>query len=80
MDGYYDPFNRAQFFLSASEDEIAATSISPNIAGLYGGTVGTWLAKSQAPFFFDDDPLTDPITVADWDGAGQGLADLPVVR
>lgn len=87
LDGYYDPFTRARFFLSANEDTIATTSISTNIAGLYGGTVGTWLAKSQAPFafFFDDDgdPLTDPIAVADWDGAGQGwqtyrLCDDPI--
>jgi hypothetical protein len=87
VDGYYDPFNRARFFLSAAEDKIATTSISPNIAGLYGGTVGTWLAKSQAPFAFffdaDGDPLTDPITIADWDGAGQGwqtyrLCDDPI--
>jgi len=74
LDGYYDPFNRARFFLSAGEDEIATTSISPNIAGLYGGTVGTWLARSQAPFAFffdnDGDPLTDPITIADWGGTG----------
>jgi hypothetical protein len=90
VDGYYDPFDRARFLLSAGEDEIAATAVSANIAGLYGGTVGSWVAKSQAPFgfFFDDDgdPLTDPITVADLDGRpedGQGwqtyrLCDDPI--
>jgi len=98
IDGYYDPFNRARFLLEAPRvtdpdtekeevDEIATTGISDNIAGLYGGTVGTWLAKSQAPFAFffdaDGDPLTDPITIADWDGAGQGwqtyrLCDDPI--
>jgi hypothetical protein len=88
VDGYYDPFDRARFFLATTvdpvtneSDTIASTAISPNIAGLYGGTVGSWLAKSQAPFafFFDDDadPTTDPITLADWDGrpveeGGQG--------
>ena len=94
VDGYYDPFNRARFLLEATSDldtgeadVIATTSISTNIAGLYGGTVGTWLAKSQAPFAFffdaDGDPLTDPITIADWDGTGQGwqtyrLCDDPI--
>jgi len=76
VDGYYDPFNRARFFLSAGEDAIVSTSISTNIAGLYGGTVGSWLSKNQAPFafFFDDDadPTTDPIAVADWDGRAEG--------
>ena len=93
VDGYYDPFNRARFLLEAPSDldtgeadVIATTSISTNIAGLYGGTVGAWVAKSQAPFgfFFDDDgdPLTDPITVADLDGRSErpGLADLSLVR
>ena len=96
VDGYYDPFNRARFFLEAPSDlvtseadVITATSVSDNIAGLYGGTVGAWVAKSQAPFgfFFDDDgdSLTDPITVADLDGRtdGQGwqtyrLCDDPI--
>jgi hypothetical protein len=58
------------------EDSIEATMVSNNIASLYGGAMESWIPKSIAPlgFFYDidGDPLTDPVTVADFDDAGQG--------
>jgi hypothetical protein len=76
-DGYYDPVNRGTFnMVVGGEDLIEATVVSNNIASLYGGALESWIPKSIAPlgFFFDidDNPLTDPVTVADFDNAGQG--------
>ena len=70
IDGYFDPTDRARFFLTANRGKIISTGISANYADVFG----SFLAKSQSinGYFWDhdDDNDTDPILIAHQTDAG----------